>query len=288
MTRTARKPSDLAKRVKRFLLRERKKDRVLSHLLDRLISCQSVYLFGGVLRDIALNGISRLDESDIDLVCVGPGGSLDSIVAEGQFKFKKNKFGGFRVETDWWFVDLWNAEETWAFRRGGQRYDGVESLLDTTITNWESILFKLEECRLLHGEDYFKDLHEGYLDVVFCRNPNPLGMYVRILRAYACKEASVFSGKAAKVLSTALEVHSFEDVSAYEKNHYRVNHIAKNVYDRLKAGVKSPDLFPVELGKQRSNFSLWDVPGRGAIGTVERPPGGPAPTLRPERRDHRR
>lgn len=275
MTRIARKSDDLAKRIKRFLLRERKRDRVLSDLLDRLMRCQAVYLFGGVLRDIALYGISRLDESDIDLVCVGPSGSLYSAVAEGDFEFKRNKFGGFRVETDWWFVDLWNAEETWAFRRGGRQYGGVESLLDTTITNWESILFKLEGCTLLHGEDYFKDLNEGYLDVIFDRNPNPLGMYVRILRAYACKEASIFSSRAAKVLSAALDVHSFEDVSAYERNHYRVNHIAKSVYDRLKARVKSPDLFPVELGRRRANFSLWDVCDRGTANTVEGAGGRP-------------
>lgn len=277
MTGTARKSSDLTKRVKRFLLRERKRDGALSHLLDCLISCQAVYLFGGVLRDIALYGISRLDESDIDLVCVGSGDSLGSLVSEGGFRSRKNKFGGFRVETDWWFVDLWSAEETWAFRRGGQRYDGVESLLDTTITNWESILFELEECKLLHGENYFRDLNEGYLDVVFCRNPNPLGMYVRILRAYACKDASVFSSRAVRVLSSALEVHSFEDVNAYERSHYRVSHIGEKLYDRLKARVKSPDLFPVELGRRRSNLSLWDVPDRGAASGVEHA-GGSAGT----------
>lgn len=289
MTRTARKSSDLAKRVKRFLLRERKRDGVLSHLLDRLMSCQTVYLFGGVLRDIALYGISRLDapaeirqdllgqrqgESDIDLVCVGSRDLLDSAIAESSFEFRRNKFGGFRVETSSWFVDLWNAEDTWAFRRGGRQYNGVESLLDTTITNWESILFKLEGCRLIHGENYFRDLNERYLDVVFCENPNPLGMYVRILRTYACKDASVLSGKAARVLSTALAVHSFEEIRAYEGNHYRVNHIGKNVYDHLKAGVESPDLFPVELKKRRSNLALWEVRGRSALGAATGGGGG--------------
>ena len=67
MTRTATKPGDLSKRVKRFLSRERDSDRVLSRLLDCLDSLHDSYLFGGVLRDIALFGISRL-ESDIDLV----------------------------------------------------------------------------------------------------------------------------------------------------------------------------------------------------------------------------
>ena len=256
MTRTARKSSDLAKRVKRFLLRERGRDRALSNLLGRLMSCQ-VYLFGGILRDIALYGISRLEEADIDLVCVDSRDSLDSAVEEGDFQFRKNKFGGFRIETDRWFVDIWNAEDTWAFRRGGRQYDGVESLLDTTITNWESILFRLEGGRLIHGENYFRDLNERYLDVVFDRNPNPLGMYVRILRAYACKEASELSCRAAQILSAALSVYSFEDVNDYERNHYRAEHIAENVYDLVKKGVAVPGLLPVELRKPKSSPSLW-------------------------------
>ena len=98
MTSTAKKSSDLVKRVQRFLLRERRRDRVLSRLLDRLDSYWDVYLFGGVLRDIALNGISRF-ESDIDLVCVGAQDLAGLGVKENEFLLKKNKFGGFRVKT---------------------------------------------------------------------------------------------------------------------------------------------------------------------------------------------
>ena len=93
--------------------------------------------------------------------------------------------------------------------------------------------------------------------MVFDRNPNPLGMYVRILRAYACKEASELSCRTARILSVALNVYSFEDVSVYERNHYRVEHIAENVYDRVKKGVAAPGLLPVELRKPGSSLSLW-------------------------------
>ena len=152
-------------------------------------------------------------------------------------------------------MDLWGAENTWAFREGGREYRGVESLLDTTITNWESVLYRLNGCKLIYGENYFKDLNERYLHVIFERNPNPLGMYVRIMRAYACKGASVLSNNAARVVGEALEAYSFEDISAYEKSHYRFHYIGKNVYDLFKERVRRIDLFPVELRKAES--SLW-------------------------------
>ena len=254
MTGTVKKSSDLVKRVRRFLLRERRRDRVLSSLLDRLESCRDVYLFGGVLRDIALYGITKL-ESDIDLVCVGSQDLVNSAVEGSGLRFEKNKFGGLRVETERWFVDLWSAEDTWAFREGGREYTDIRSLLDTTITNWESILCCLNGCRLIHGENYFTDLNKRYLHVVFDKNPNPLGMYVRIMRAYACRHASVLSGRAARVLNEALSVYSLEDMSTYEREHYLYRYIVEDVYEHFKERVRKPDLLPVELRKTRTLLS---------------------------------
>lgn len=253
MTGTVRKSSDLVKRVKRFLSRERERDRGLSSLLDILESCRDVYLFGGILRDIALYGITKL-ESDIDLVCVGSHASVSSMVERNGFRFEKNKFGGVRVETERWFVDVWNAEDTWAFREGGREYADVGSLLDTTITNWESILCSLNGCRLIHRDSYFRDLNERYLHVVFDKNPNLLGMHVRIMRAYACRHASVLSGKAAQVVAEALNAYSFEDLSAYEKEHYRYRYIVEDVYEHFKKCVRDPNLLPVQVRKAKTSL----------------------------------
>ena len=256
MTTIAKKASDLVKRMRRFLLRERKRDEVLSNLLDRLGSGEDVYLFGGIIRDIALYGSSGL-ECDIDLVWVGSHDRINAVVEKDEFLFRRNRFGGFRVKTNCWVVDLWRAEDTWAFRQGGRRYDGVESLLGTTITNWESILCRLEGCKLIHGENYFRDLSDGYLDVINDNNPNPLGMHVRILRAYACKDAWVLSSRTAQVLRGALQAYSFEDMSRYEREHYRVQYIGERVYELCREGVRSANLLPVELVKRNRNLSFW-------------------------------
>jgi len=214
-----------------------------------------VYLFGGVVRDIALYGISRLD-SDIDLVCVESRDGIWPWAKAKGLSFQQNKFGGCRVETDRWFVDLWRVEDTWAFKEGGCKYTGVESLLGTTITNWESILYGLRDQKLIYAGNYFEDLEERYLDVVYYRNPNPLGMYVRILRAYGLKDAAILSGKAVRAVNGALGTYSFGDVSAYEKEHYQFQYISKDIYDLFWERVREPNLFPTRL-REGKGLLLW-------------------------------
>ena len=263
MMSTARKPSDLIKRIRRFLARERGRDRTLANLFERCLqSCGEVYLFGGVVRDIALHGISRLD-TDIDLVCMESRGGIWSWVKASGLSSRRNKFGGCRVETDRWLVDLWRVEDTWAFNEGGCQYTGVESLLDTTITNWESILYGLRGQKLIYAGNYFEDLKERYLDVIHYRNPNPLGMYVRILRAYGLRDAAILSGKAVRVVNGALKTYSFGDVSAYEKNHYQFQYISKDVYNLFSERVQEPNLFPIRL-REGTGLLLWETKTEGA------------------------
>lgn len=254
MTTTVRKSSDLAKRVRRFLVRERRRDRDLSKLLECLDARRDLYLFGGVLRDIALYGIDKT-ESDIDLVWTAPGERLRSVLEENGSDYVQNRFGGFRVETGRWFVDLWRAEDTWAFREGGQEYRGVESLLDTTITNWESVLCRLDGYRVIHRVNYFEELDRRYLDVVFERNPNPLGMYVRIMRTYASRETAMLSPRAARVLGGALERYSYEDMRRYEEEHYRHQYVDEAVYKLFEERVCEAGPRGVELATRPG--SLW-------------------------------
>ena len=256
MASTAKTPDALTKRVQRFLSRERNKDKLLSRLLNLLGDRPNVYLFGGALRDIALYGIAKIDaDSDIDLVHAESQAPIRPATLK-DFQFSINKFGGFRIKTDRRSVDLWNAENTWAFQKGHRKYERVESLLDTTITNWESILYNLKKHKLIFKENYFGELDERYLDVVLDKNPNPLGMYVRIMRAYACKEKLELSNRetqlklsnqASQLMRKALKKHTFDEMSIYEKEHFQKSYIDKLTYDHINKHTQSTDLLPVPL-----------------------------------------
>ena len=177
ITPPAGNPNCLAKRVDRFLSREKKNDASLLHLLDKLPSASPAYLFGGAIRDIALFGNWYAFESDIDIVCDCQERQLVAFLEEFYTKeaLKRNKFGGFRIKTRLWSVDIWPARHTWAFRQGILPYKGIRSLLDTTITNWESILFPLHGGPLICREGYFEDVLRGYLDIVLSKTPTQWG-----------------------------------------------------------------------------------------------------------------
>ena len=225
----ARNANALSKRVGRFLDRERSQDKGLDDLLGVLSEGMQAYLFGGVLRDIALFGIEHLP-SDLDLVYEGSGACLRTAAVRAA---ERNRFGGLRIETERWVVDIWPACDTWAFREGVREYQGIESLLDTTITNWESVLYRLDQGTLIYRDRYFEDLCDRYLDIVCEQNPNALGMYVRLLKAYVCKEAALLSRKAADVIASGLRIYSLTDVNAYEREHYGRVFIDDSAYGYL-------------------------------------------------------
>ena len=251
MIQTAKSRDALSKRVKRFLEREMAKDECLANLLHRVAFPGSTYLFGGVLRDIALYGIAEFG-SDIDIVYTSKRTKID-LAAIGDVSVNRNRFGGFRIKTKHWFVDAWEAQESWAFLQGYRKYKSIESLLDTTITNWESILYRVDGGRLICKDNYFHDLRRRYLDVVLDKNPNTLGMYIRLVRAHAIKDASILSNRAAQVIREGLMAYSFEEMNCYETAHYSDAYISRETYNYLKShdGIRNPIKAFVNLQKRQ-------------------------------------
>lgn len=229
----------LSGRVRYFVKRERERDAALARLLDSVAS--PAYLFGGVVRDLALYGKRDLAgrDVDIDIVCATHGRSADQFLVslEQEKGVARNKFGGLRMMTDRWKVDVWAAQDTWAFREGGFRYESVESLLETTITNWEAVLFRLDGGPLVCKRRYFEDIQAGHLDVVLGKNANPLGMYVRLVRACIFWPVVSLSSRARAVVREAMETHSFEGLKAYEREHYRHRYIEERPYEEVKSTV---------------------------------------------------
>lgn len=190
-----------------------------------------VYLFGGVLRDLALLG-SKGFSSDIDVVVEGDwrrcGEYLEHLGAT------KNKFGGYRLNIDGWDVDIWSAPETWAIRQGLVEYKGIHSLTKTTILNWDAILMNWRTGAFVFRDNYFEDLQSRVLDVVLKENPDPLGMAVRVFRHLCLKDARKITPTAAEYLADCAIAYSFNEIRKREKDSYGNNLIEPNVYQFFK------------------------------------------------------
>ncbi|HDT0721684.1 TPA: hypothetical protein QIB97_002752, partial [Proteus mirabilis] len=126
----------LSDKVCRFFYEEALNNKALSLILNKVNSfhISNIYAFGGVVRDIEL----RNTPSDIDLVFNGDRDSFNLLLNYlNSEKIAKNKFGGFRIETDGLDIDLWHFEDTWAFLNNKIETNDnhINNILKTTFFN---------------------------------------------------------------------------------------------------------------------------------------------------------
>jgi len=177
----------------------------------------NIYLFGGILRDLALFGKKGFN-SDIDIVVEGNWHIYPDLL--NRYSAKKNKFGGYRLSINDQDIDIWNAEETWAITQHLVDYTSINSLLETTILNWDSILMNWSTKSFIYKPDYFKNIHERIMDIVLETNPNPLGMLTRVLRHILLKDAQYITYETISYLSKTTKSYTFNEIHTYERNSY--------------------------------------------------------------------
>ena len=93
--RIARHKDVLKKRVRRFFESPPYERRAVAQVTRELGEVAEVYVFGGLLRDLALYGGANFS-SDVDIVVVPHEGAAIEAIAK-KFQFKKNRFGGYRL-----------------------------------------------------------------------------------------------------------------------------------------------------------------------------------------------
>ena len=202
------------------------------NLVSASVPDGDVYLFGGILRDLALYGRKGF-QSDIDLVVEGDWSGLVTYIEHRGAR--KNKFGGYRLAIGEWPVDIWNAKETWAIKQGHVAYLGIASLLDTTVLNWDAILMNWRTGNFVAQPDYLRMLQERTLHVVLEQNPNPLGMAVRVFRHLCMKDAKRISTGAANYLAHSARKYSFELLRSSERKSFGNNKIERDLYQTFRS-----------------------------------------------------
>ena len=198
-----------------------------------------LFLFGGILREVAMYGRRGFD-SDIDIVVDGEWEAVVKyLIRRGA---KRNRFGGLRCIVDGWPVDIWRARDTWAIREGHVEFRGIESLLKTTILNWDAILLNWRAKEIICDRFYLRDIHEGIMKIVLERNPDPLGASVRAFRHLCLKDARKISIGAARFLSQAAKTYPFDVVQSTERNRFHSAAITLDVLEFFeKMDTKTED-----------------------------------------------
>ena len=136
-------------------------------------------IFGGMVRDLAL-GLSHSPKSDIDIVALASATELAHLIRK--YDPSRNKFGGFRFAVGGQLFDLWSFDDTWAFRQGLVKAEGLDSLLETTFFNLDSAMFVMSRKTVSTRPSFMKDLTGRLLDINLEANPNPKNASIRAIR----------------------------------------------------------------------------------------------------------
>src|SRR5262245_19331364 len=102
----------LRRRTQHFLTADLYGRRAVGAFCERLNDVGDAAIFGGMLRDLLLEGNTKF-RSDVDIVVdTGRIGALEQLLAP--YAPRKTAFGGFRLFVHKWMVDVWPLEWTWA------------------------------------------------------------------------------------------------------------------------------------------------------------------------------
>ena len=139
-----------------------------------------IWLFGGAVRDIALNG-PDVSPRDLDIVLVDPlPDRLSNIVARNCIR--RTSFGGWKLQVGPIKVDLWDLKDTWAFQEGLVD-SSPEKLPQTTFLTTQAVAASIEGLKVAKFvEEGFEDsVKKGAVDVNLMENPLPALSIVRAL-----------------------------------------------------------------------------------------------------------
>lgn len=227
--------SALKKRIGRFLNSKKFERDEVFDLMELSQKLGRVAIFGGMLRDLCIGG-NRFFDSDVDLVFEQHDkGNLESLLKE--YNYKLNAFGGYRIHLKKWHVDIWNIENTWAFKNNLVKQEGFKSLTKTTFFNWDAIVYEVDSGEIHSSENYLFNLHERYLDINLIENPNALSSVVRALRMMIKLNAKLSPALRNYVLNN-IEKYNLDVIVAYEKQKYwnstLSSEIISNIFFNLK------------------------------------------------------
>ena len=207
-------------------------------------------VFGGLLRDIALYGGGKFN-SDIDLVVDCSPDILFAFFEKHGGLLGRNHFGGYRVKVGGWSIDVWPMKETWAFVSGYVDYVDRESLLLTTITNWDAIAFSFKDEALISGHDYIDSLRRRELDIVLVENPNRLGAFLRVLKLIFDKQVEVLLPKALMYLKDGFSEFSSRELYVFQVQAFNRVYFSEQEIESFRAEV-----FSMSAGLFGSSISL--------------------------------
>jgi len=198
--------------------------------ITNLMADNTVYLFGGAIRDFFDNTLCS--SRDLDFVVEAKQNQkLDISQYFHDFKdisYTKNRYEGYKVVfNDKLTIDIWNLADTWAFKNK-KLYPSAENLMKSVYLNVDALVYSLNYEKFLNNCDveYLQIKQKRILDIVYDETPYE---DLNLLRAL------VFCQKYAFELSERLN----NKMITYIGNHNHYNDAIDNFIELQKSHYKT-------------------------------------------------
>lgn len=212
--------NDISKQVEKFIFSKTPAmRRIRDEVIDPLNDVGEVAVIGGLVRDIVRFGVDHRPISDLDLVIDGSSSQVQKIARK--LGAIPNRFGGYKLSTDFYEIDFWALPTTWAKINTDVEIDGIHDLTKSTFFNWDAIVYSITNNKTFFGESYLRDLSDRVLEINLAPTPSHKGNTVRALRRlYGWRAAPgpamlefIYEAKKLYVWSdiVAQEAHSFHN-----------------------------------------------------------------------------
>lgn len=144
---------------------------IADQLFMKLYNIGELYLIGGILREF-LETCDFRNVRDIDLVISTKEVDQFHKICM-KYHTKKNSFGGYKINCDGITIDVWNIENTWAYKKNIIKCfeeDYFKNLPYTVFYNLDSLIYDVKND--IWYDDFYKEAKESnVLDIVLEENP---------------------------------------------------------------------------------------------------------------------
>lgn len=136
-------------------------------LVDLVSGQVPTYVFSGLTRNFLLG---YLNNRDIDFVVLDSPKLKIPISQLKEVAIQKNKFGGYKLQTEHLNIDVWDVEKTWGIVQEGMR-GTANSLMSTAFFNFSAIVYDYNKGRFYITDEFCKFYATRVMEVVYAKNP---------------------------------------------------------------------------------------------------------------------
>lgn len=147
-------------------------DKQIWGIITEISKQSDIYVLSGVIRDFLTGNFSGVRDLDFVLTRSESFTHLLNILQSmTSVEIRRNHFGGIKLKTKEFQIDLWYLEDTWGIKKRGLPAN-ANSLIHSVFFNFSAITFALNEKKFIFNDDFCRFLKTNVLDVVYEENPN--------------------------------------------------------------------------------------------------------------------